>query len=70
MDIQDVGGSIDQYNGDAMSPEGSTGTKSKLQLPVSCDPAGQGNPPKQLVWIVGTEFLITDYLFLILRSKP
>jgi hypothetical protein len=24
----------------------------KLQLPVSCDPPGPSNPPKQLVWIV------------------
>lgn len=26
---------------------------SKLQLPMSCDPPGPGNPAKQLVWIVG-----------------
>jgi hypothetical protein len=25
---------------------------SKLQLPMSCDPPGPGNPAKQLVWIV------------------
>jgi hypothetical protein len=36
-------------NGEAMSPESS---KSKLQLPLSCDPPGPANPAKQLVWIV------------------
>lgn len=25
---------------------------SRLQLPMSCDPPGPSNPPKQLVWIV------------------
>lgn len=25
----------------------------KLQLPLSCDPPGPSNPPKQLVWVVG-----------------
>ncbi|KAF8865784.1 NAD(P)-binding protein [Acephala macrosclerotiorum] len=37
-----------------MSPESSNSAnaKSKLQLPMSCDPPGPGNPAKQLVWIV------------------
>ena len=26
----------------------------KLLLPLSCDPLGSNNPPKQLVWVVGT----------------
>lgn len=29
----------------------------KLQLPLSCDPAGPHNPPKQLVWIVSDMYL-------------
>tara|TARA_R110002060_G_scaffold4396_15_gene6963 strand:+ start:457 stop:654 length:198 start_codon:yes stop_codon:yes gene_type:complete len=33
----------------AMSPDSS---KSKLQLPVTCDPPGPGNPAKQMVWVV------------------
>jgi len=36
-------------NGDGSSPESS---KAKLQLPISVDPPGPGNPVKQLVWIV------------------
>jgi hypothetical protein len=48
MEAQD--GGLVEYNGDAaMSPES---IKTKLQLPLSCDPPGPGNPPKQLVWIV------------------
>jgi hypothetical protein len=30
-------------------------TAGKLQLPLSCDPPGLDNPPKQFVWIVGIE---------------
>lgn len=29
----------------------------KLQLPLSCDPPGLHNPPKQLVWIVSDIYL-------------
>jgi hypothetical protein len=49
------GGHFEQtQNGDAMSPESN---KTKLQLPMSCDPPGPGNPQKQLVWIVS--YLVT-----------
>jgi hypothetical protein len=56
MEIQDGVGvglysGFEQQNGEvAMSPADSK--QSKLQLPVSCDPPGPGNPVKQLVWIV------------------
>jgi hypothetical protein len=54
MDAQDDGGQAVE-NGDGeikpMSPESS---KAKLQLPMSVDPPGPSNPPKQLVWIVGS----------------
>lgn len=46
----------------APSVDGSTSTtKSKLQLPLSCDPPGPGNPAKQLVWIVSL-FLFLLYI--------
>jgi hypothetical protein len=35
-----------------MSSPTEGGSKGKLQLPLSCDPPGPGNPVKQLVWIV------------------
>jgi hypothetical protein len=36
----------------------------KLQLPLSCDPPGPDNPPKQLVWIVSREnFFDSDILY-------
>ena len=56
MEVQDgVGGHFNvnvngNVNGDVMSPESSV--KPKLQLPMSCDPPGPGNPAKQMVWIV------------------
>lgn len=61
QDDIDIGNLLDQQqnlsNGDpiananvAMSPADSG--KLKLQLPLSCDPPGPGNPAKQMVWIV------------------
>lgn len=44
MDGQDVGQDADSMRADL--------GKTKLQLPLSCDPPGSNNPPKQLVWIV------------------
>ena len=35
----------------ALSPS-SASRSAKLQLPMSCDPPGPQNPPKQLVWVV------------------
>jgi NAD(P)-dependent dehydrogenase (short-subunit alcohol dehydrogenase family) len=35
-------------NGDSMPKDG----RSKLQLPLSCDPPGAANPAKQLIWLV------------------
>jgi hypothetical protein len=52
--MEDQDGGHRDLNGDAMSPESS---KTKLQLPMSCDPPGLANPPKQLVWIVSTAFI-------------
>lgn len=49
MEAQDGGHFEGTQNGDTMSPDS---IKTKLQLPMSCDPPGPGNPPKQLVWIV------------------
>jgi hypothetical protein len=49
MEAQDGGHYEQTRNGDAMSPESN---KTKLQLPLSCEPPGTGNPAKQLVWIV------------------
>jgi hypothetical protein len=55
------GGAIHDQNNtsDSMSPEGTSSnagaassSKGKLQLPLSCDPPGPGNPPKKLVWVV------------------
>lgn len=40
----------DTLSASAMSPD--SNAKSKLQLPLSCDPPGPANPVKQLVWIV------------------
>ena len=53
MDTQDGAQSPD---GAAMSPDSGRG---KLQLPLSCDPPGLGNPAKQLVWIVSGIFIIS-----------
>ena len=39
-------------NGDVAMPSPDSKPPSKLQLPMSCDPPGPGNPAKQLVWIV------------------
>ncbi len=36
---------------EVLSPE-SAAHDPKLRLPVSTDPPGQHNPPKQLVWLV------------------
>jgi hypothetical protein len=57
MDAQD-GAQFEQSqnNGEAMSPDS---TKSKLQLPLSCDPPGPANPAKQLVWIVSRLFVFS-----------
>jgi len=51
MEAQDGGYQDQSQNGDDSSP-GSH--KSRLQLPMSCDPPGPGNPAKQLVWIVSS----------------
>jgi len=52
MEVQHAVSKEQNYDGDTMSsPENSKG---KLQLPLSCDPPGPSNPPKQLVWIVST----------------
>lgn len=48
----------DEMSPAAPSADDSTSTtKSKLQLPMSCDPPGPGNPAKQLVWIVSPSFI-------------
>lgn len=49
MDGQDGG-----QDAGGLSPE--SAQKAKLQLPMSCDPPGPNNPPKQLVWIVSLHF--------------
>ena len=49
MEVQGGGQYQQSHSGEPKSPERS---KAKLQLPVSCDPPGPANPPKQLVWIV------------------
>jgi hypothetical protein len=64
MDIQDgvgLGGTCAAFeqpqsllqNGEVTMPSPESKPPSKLQLPISCDPPGPGNPAKQLVWIVG-----------------
>jgi hypothetical protein len=39
-----------------VSGDGSSSTKSSkifdIKLPATCDPPGEGNPPKEAVWIV------------------
>lgn len=61
MDLfQDVSTPVEQNNldngtgsaGDAVVSPDSSKSKLQLQLPVSCDPPGPGNPAKQMVWIV------------------
>jgi hypothetical protein len=65
MDLQDgvgLGGAYEYtafeqphsqlQNGDVAMPSPDSKPPSKLQLPMSCDPPGLGNPAKQLVWIV------------------
>jgi len=59
MDAQDEGQYDSAHNGDAKSPESS---KAKLQLPISCDPPGPGNAPKQLVWIVSFPGAVGSFL--------
>lgn len=49
MEAADDGGQNGDAQGRGMSPDTH---KTKLQLPMSCDPPGLGNPAKQLVWIV------------------
>jgi len=57
-----------QQNGESkkreetMSPGSPTSGRPKLQLPMSVDPPGLNNPPKQLVWVVRS-------MFSYLRSK-
>ena len=53
MDFQDEDHFSLDHNEPAMSPDSS---KPKLQLPLSCDPPGPSNGPKQLVWIVSADF--------------
>lgn len=43
--------------GPATSPDSTS--KTKLQLPLSCDPPGLSNPPKQLVWIVSSSIVLS-----------
>jgi hypothetical protein len=55
LNLGDVYPSFDSpqlQNGEAAMPSPDSKPPSKLQLPVSCDPPGPGNPAKQLVWIV------------------
>jgi hypothetical protein len=56
---------MEQYGGlrdvGRMSPE--LGKSTKLQLPMSCDPPGPGNPAKQLVWVVSRRFIFVMPLF-------
>jgi len=44
----------------SMSPSDNSTKASKLQLPLSCDPPGPGNPTKQLVWIVSARTLTLE----------
>ena len=54
MEAQGGGQNKQTSNEESKSPERS---KTKLQLPVSCDPPGPANLPKQLVWIVSYHFM-------------
>lgn len=54
MDVQDRGQN-EHNNGESISMET---VKTKLQLPLSCDPPGPNNPPKQLIWIVSALYNI------------
>ncbi len=51
MDGQDAG-----QEAENMSSPREAGKATKLHLPMSCDPPGPNNPPKQLVWIVSGRF--------------
>jgi hypothetical protein len=81
MDSQDggtLGGSLnlssdqngDNLSAEAMSPDSGSNSnaKSKLQLPMSCDPPGPSNPVKQLVWIVRTSRSFLSLLSLLAFS--
>jgi hypothetical protein len=63
MDFHDGGHFSLDHNEAAMSPDSS---KTKLQLPLSCDPPGPSNLSKQLVWIVSAVF---SY-YISYRGKP
>jgi len=59
MDTQD-GGQYEQrqHHSKDHLPEG---IKSKLQLPLSCDPPGPANPAKRLVWIVSRKVVSLSF---------
>lgn len=54
METQGGGQYQQTRNEESKSPDRG---KSKLQLPLSCDPPGPTNPTKQLVWIVSYRLL-------------